>query len=226
VTATAAFCASRPRTTRPAAISLRKRLHVNPLITEPDTIEIDWGGAFPIDGPWSLPTSMRFTPEGKHTYWGRTEFSASFDSRRFDRATFAATCVVVDGDRFDLAVVPVAATTLRGDRGVKGGGLAIARYDARNSSAGVTAQWVAGTVDFGAGYGRQFLNRLTAHANWQWEKSTGTARQILIAEGVEYQMSDPFAIDVSAQHQNLWGGHVDHQIVVGLTFQTRRLHRH
>jgi hypothetical protein len=200
-------------------MTLRKRVHVNPLITEKDTIEVDWSGAFPIDGPWSLPASVRYAPR-----WGRTEFGATFDARRFDRATFAATYVLREGDRFDVAVAPIASATLRGDRGVRGGGSAIARYDTGRDSAGISASWVAGTVDLGAGYGRQFRKRVTAHGNWQWEKSTGTARQISIFEGIEYQISDPFAVDVSAQHQNVWGGHIDHQIIVGLTFRTPRLH--
>jgi hypothetical protein len=214
LTATTLFAATHPN------LSLRKRLHVNPLITDPGTFELDWGGAFPIDGPWSLPSAVRFAPA-----WGRTEFSATFDARRFDRATFAATLVPLDTDHFDVAVAPLALTTLRGERGVRGGGAAIARYDGDSNSGGVTAAWVAGTVDLGAGYGRVFRKQVTAHVNGQWEKATGTARQITLLEGVEYQITDPLAVDVSAQHQNLWGGHIDHQIIVGVTFRTPRLHR-
>src|SRR6185437_11912824 len=65
---------------RPSAISLRKRLHVNPLITEPDTIDLEWGGAFSTGGDFTLPAAIHFTPRGPHPWWGRTEFSASFDS--------------------------------------------------------------------------------------------------------------------------------------------------
>ena len=35
---------------RAPAITLRKRVHVNTLITEPDTIQVQWGGAFSWDG--------------------------------------------------------------------------------------------------------------------------------------------------------------------------------
>jgi len=218
--ATAAFGATHPRTTRPSSLSLRKRIHVNPLITDPGTFELDGSGAFSVDGSWSLPSAVRFSPA-----WGRTEFSASFDARQFDRATFAATLVALDTDHFDLAVAPLASATLRGDRGVRGGGAVIARYDGDANSGGVTASWIAGTVDVGAGYGRVFRKLVTAHVNGQWEKSTGTARVITLIEGVEYQIKDPLAVDVSAQHQNLWGGHIDHQIIVGVTFRTPRLHR-
>ena len=35
---------------RAPAITLRKRIHVNTLITEPGTMEIEWGGAFSTNG--------------------------------------------------------------------------------------------------------------------------------------------------------------------------------
>jgi hypothetical protein len=41
---------------------------------------------------------------------------------------------------------------------------------------------------------------------------------------MEYQITDPVAIDFSAQHLNVWGGPIDHQIVIGLTVSTGRLH--
>jgi hypothetical protein len=53
-----------------------------------------------------------------------------------------------------------------------------------------------------------------------------TERQISVFEGVEYQINDPFAVDFSAQHLAAWGGQIDHQIVIGLTVQTARLHHH
>src|SRR5437899_1477238 len=65
---------------RAPAITLRKRLHVNPLIAEPGTMDIEWGGSFSWDGSYTLPMALRFTPEGHHAWWGRTEFSVAFDS--------------------------------------------------------------------------------------------------------------------------------------------------
>jgi hypothetical protein len=233
---------------RPSAIALRKRLHVNPLITEPDTMDFEWGGAFSTGGPFTLPATIRFTPEGRHVYWGRTELSVSFDSLSYDgsathfgdRTTFAATCVVRDGEKLDFAIAPTVSALLRGDTGARLGATAIARYDVGRSSAGVTVAWSSathasptnpsGTLDIGAGYGYRLkpsgpLGHLTAHANWLWEKSTGTVRQMSVFEGVEYQITDPVAVDFSAQHLSLWGGPTDHQIVIGLTVSTGRLHR-
>jgi hypothetical protein len=232
---------------RAPAITLRKRLHVNPLITEPATMDIEWGGSFSVDGSFTLPMALRYTPEGPHAWWGRTEFSAAFDSLSSngalhfgDRATFAATCVVHDGDKLDFAIAPSATVLFRGDSGARFGTTAVARYDAGRSSAGITATWSgatrssptnpAGTFDLGAGYGLRLkpsgpLGHLTPHVNWLWEKSTGSDRQISVFEGVEYQITDPVAVDFAVQHVNAWGGVPDTQFVVGLTINTGRLKR-
>jgi hypothetical protein len=233
---------------RAPAITLRKRIHVNTLITEPGTMEIEWGGAFSTNGTFTLPTAIRFTPEGPHVWWGRTEFSASFDSLSYDqvnhfgdRATFAATCVVRDGDKLDIAIAPQFAVLLRGDLGVRAGATTIARYDVGRSSAGVTFTWTgasrpsptnpAGTFDVGAGYGFRLkpngpLGHLTPHLNWLYEKSTGNSHQVSLFEGMEYQVTDPFAIDFAVQHISLWGNQPDTQFVVGLTVNTGHLRRH
>jgi hypothetical protein len=236
---------------RGPAISLRKRVHVNTLITEPDTIDVQWGGAFSSNGSFTFPTSVSYTPQGSHIYWGRTEFSAGFDSLNSslqsfnrttqfgDRATLAAICVIHDGDKLDLAFAPSASFLLRGDSGARLGATAIARYDAGRSSAGVTFTWTgattssntnpAGIFDVGAGYGFRLkpsgpLGHLTPHVNAQYEKATRVNRQISLFEGVEYQVTGPLAIDFSAQQLSLWGGATDHQFVVGLTVNTGHLH--
>jgi hypothetical protein len=235
---------------RAGPISLRKRVHVNTLITEPGTVEIEWGSAFSMDGSFTFPTTIKYTPEGRHVYWGRTEFSASFDSlasslqpegrtNHFsDRATFAANCVVHDGDKLDLALAPLVSVLLRGDAGVRLGATAIARYDAGRSSLGVTLTWTAGTAasdtnpagtfDLGAGYGFRLkpsgpLGHLTPHVNWLYEKSTGADRQISLFEGVEYQITEKIAVDFSGQHFGVWGGQADNQVVVGLTANLGKL---
>jgi hypothetical protein len=195
-----------------------------------------------------LPTAIHFTPEGHHAWWGRTEFSASFDSLSYDRAshfgdraTFAATCVVHDGDKLDIAIAPQFTYLVRGDNGIRAGATAIARYDVGRSSAGVTFTWTgatnpsptnpAGTFDLGAGYGFRLrpsgpLGHLTPHLNWLYEKSTGNGHQVSLFEGMEYQVTEPFAIDFAVQHISLWGNQPDTQFVVGLTVNTGHLRRH
>jgi hypothetical protein len=230
------------------AITLRKRLHVNTLITEPGTMEVEWGAAFSTDGSFTFPTAIHYTPEGSHAWWGRTEFMASFDSLSYnevnhfgDRISGTATCVVHDGEKLDIAIAPQATYLLRGDSGMRAGLTAIARYDVGRSSAGVTFTWTgasnpsntnpAGTFDIGTGYGFRLrpsgaLGHLTPHMNWLYEKSTGNGRQISLFEGMEYQVTDPFAIDFAVQHISLWGNQPDTQFVVGLTVSTGRLRHH
>jgi len=235
-----------------SSISLRKRVHVNTLIAHPGTMELEWGGAFSTSGSFSFPSAIRYTPEGSHPWWGRTELSASFDSlssalqfdnritQFSDRVTFAANCVVHDGDRLDIAFAPQVSLLLRGDIGQRLGGTAIARYDWGRNSAGVTATFTsatdpsdsnpAGTFDAGFGYGRRLmasgpLGHLTAHTNWLWERSTGSVRTISLFEGVEYQITERVAVDFSGQHFSVWGGAVDHQVTVGLTVNTGRVRR-
>src|SRR5262249_43334538 len=180
---------------RAPAIALRKRLHVNPLIAEPATMDIEYGGAFSWDGSFTLPMALHYTPEGHHVWWGRTEFTAAFDSvsssdgvHFSDRMTFAAACVIHDGEKLDFASVPGAPLLLRRDSGARIGATAITRYDVGRSSAGITIGWSAatqpsptnpsGTFDLGAGYGFRLkpsgpLGHLTPHLNAVWEKSTG-----------------------------------------------------
>jgi hypothetical protein len=151
-----------------------------------------------------------------------------------DRASLAATCVLYDGKKLDIAIAPTASFLLRGDRGMRYGATAIARYDAGRHSGGVTFSWThatmasdtnpAGTFDLGLGYGYA-LGKITPHVNWVWERSTGAERQISIFEGVEYQVTDPFAIDFSVQHISVWGGARDTQFVIGVTINTPHLHR-
>ncbi len=231
--------------TRASAIALRKRLHVNTLITEPGTMELEWGNDYSLTSDsYTMPSTIKYTPEGRHIWWGRTEFAASFDTvstavendariaHFSDRMTFAATSVLFDGEKLDIAIAPFASVLLRGDKGARLGATAIARYDIGQNSAGVTVSWSgatmasptnpAGTFDAGVGYGRRlkasgFLGHFTPHTNVIYEKSTGATRQVSIFEGVEYQITEKFALDMSGQHFSVVGGGVDHQIVVGIT---------
>ena len=181
-----------------------------------------------MDATFTWPMAIRFTPH--HTWRGRTEFSASFDSLCYDhaghfgdRATLAATCVVrdPDGDKLDIAIAPQLTYLLRGDNAARAGATAIARY----------ATNPAGTFDLGAGYGFRLkpsgpLGHLTPHMNWLYEKSTGNSHQVSLFEGMEYQVTEPSAIDSAVQHISLWGNRPDTQFVVGLTVNTGRLRRH
>jgi len=237
---------SSPRST----ITLQKRLHINTLITQPGTVEFDWGNDYSSTSDnYTMPSTLKYTPEGKHILWGRTEYAAGFDTvssavendariAHFgDRLTFTATSVLFDGEKLDFAVAPYASALLRGESGWRAGATAIARYDVGRNSAGVTVSWSgatvaspsnpAGTFDAGLGYGRRlkasgFLGHFTPHSNVVYEKSTGADRTVSLFEGVEYQITEKFALDFAGQHFNVAGGPIDHQIVVGITVNLGR----
>ena len=232
-------------------ITLQKRLHVNTLITAPGTAELDWGNLYSFTtANYSMPSGFRYTPSGTNVLWGRTEYSVAFDTltsandggarlTRFSQAmTVTATSVVHDGAKFDFALAPQATFFLRDESGSRLGGVAIARYDTGRNSIGATASWSgatrssatnpAGTFDVGLGFGRQlsgshFLERFTPHTNFEWEKSTGVERAFLIAEGMEYQITDRLGFDVSGQHFIGAGNPADHQIAFGITFSLGKL---
>lgn len=197
-----------------------------------------------------MPTTLKFTPEGRHIYWGRTEFSAGLDlltsvapngsriTQLGDRVTVAADFLALDGDKLDLAIVPQGTFLLHGDDGARLGATAIARYDVGRNSAGLRITWTgatapsstnpAGTLEMDVGYGRRLasagiLRRFTLHGNAVREKSTSAPRQISLFEGMEYEFSEKLALDVSAQHSNVIGGPRDTQLVLGLTMNLGRV---
>jgi len=230
---------------RQSNITLRKRLHVNALITEPGTVEIDWSGLYSFsDTEFTMPSAIRYTPEGRTVWWGRTEYSLAFDTlsnvdyaggrlTQFSRTvSVAATTVLHDGERLDIAIAPQATFFLRDYSGARIGATAIIRYDAGRNSAGGALSWSgathsadgnpAGILAAGFGFGRRLatqglLGKFTPHTNLVTEKSAGTGNIVSVFEGVEYQLTPRFAIDVSGQHIGVAGGIPNHQIAAGIT---------
>jgi len=235
-----------------AKITLRKRLHINTLITEPGTAEVDWGNLFSFSTEnFAMPSGLRYTPAGSHIIWGRTEYSAAFDTvtsvdagggrlTQFSQAlTLTATSVLRDGEKLDIAIAPQATLFLRDESGVRLGTVAIARYDSGRNSLGATVGWSgathssvsnpAGTFDLGFGFGRQLsgshlLEKLTPHLNAEWEKSTGQNSAVLAFEGIEYQVTEQLAFDLAAQHFASAGRAPDHQIAFAMTLNLGKVH--
>jgi len=233
-------------------IALRKRLHINTLITEPGTAELDWGGLYSFStNNFAMPSGLRYTPAGRHIIWGRTEYSVAFDTvtsanigggrlTQFSQAvTLTATSVLHDGENLDIAIAPQASVFLRDEAGARLGAVAIARYDTGRNSIGATVGWSgathssdsnpAGTFDLGLGFGRQlsgsrWLEKLTSHFNAECEKSTGQNTALLAFEGIEYQVTDHLAFDVAAQHFASTGRAPDHQIAFGMTLNLGKVH--
>ena len=152
------------------------------------------------------------------------------------------TSVMVDGARFSLAGGPQLSVLVRGDHGVRAGAFLIARTDWGRNSLGFTANWTgatapsdsnpAGTFDAGFGGGRRLGSSglagvLTVHGNYLFERSTGTAGFHSLFEGLEIEINDRVALDLSAQHVGLGsgGGAVDNQFLAGLSINLGRYHR-
>jgi hypothetical protein len=244
---------ARPASGRHANLTLRQRLHVNPLITDIGTLEVEWDNLYSgYESDYSMPSTVKYTPEGSTLFWGKTEYSVSFDSLEAfndgnggrpihfsDRITATATSVVLDLEHFDLAAAPQITSFLRNESGIRAGATVIGRFDFGRNSLGLTAGWSGGTTAsltnpsgiLDLGYGRRladngWLKHVTPHTNFIYEKSTGITRIRAMFEGVEYQINDSVALDVSGQHFSVPGGNrADHQIFVGLTVNLGRLPR-
>lgn len=246
--------------TRSAGPSLRRRLNINSIITEPGTFESEWSNVYSTSGTFYLPTTLKWTPGTGTGFWGRTELSASFDSvyrsnqtginpvQFSDHITIASTSVVYGGQRWNLAVAPVATFYWRNERGARLGGVALARFDSGLNTAGLSVNWSgatassptnpAGTLDLAGGYGRKLarigvLSHLTPFGNIVCERSSGGIRGVSIAEGAEYQVSEKVAVEMAAQQLDFSGGSIDHQFILGMTVNFGRprkwfgsLHRH
>jgi hypothetical protein len=247
----AVFHRSATRATTGSNITLRKRVHVNTLITEPGTVEIDWAGLYSLSTTrFAMPAAIKYTPPGHSILWGRTEYSVAFDSisnadygggrvtQFSDSATLTATSVLFDGEKLDIAIAPQATVFLRGESGVRLGAIAIARYDAGRNSMGLTASWSvathstgtnpAGTFDLGFGFGRRLaasgtLGKFTPHMNVVREKSTAIISINSVFEGVEFQATNRVAFDVSGQHFALRSAAPDNQLVFAMTINLGKL---
>jgi hypothetical protein len=225
-----------PFSRRGSNISLRKRLHINTLIAEPGTGEVDWSGLYSFDTGFTVPSGFRYTPAGPYVFWGRTEYAVFTDFNQ--SATVAATAVLLDGDKFDLAIQPQASWLFHSESGERFGATAIARYDTGKSSIGATASWAyatnvsptnpAGVWDLGVGMGRRlaaegFLGRLTPHVNSVWERATGASWSLSLFEGVELQITGRLGFDVSGQHISVRGDSPEHQLAFGFTYSLGKL---
>jgi hypothetical protein len=246
-----AFAHLRHSSSHGSSVTLRKRLHINDLITEPGTVEIDWANLYSYTTfNFTMPSALKYTPAGNSLLWGRTEYSIAFDSissavdlgirttEFSDRVTLTATSVLFDTTHFDIAVAPQTTVFLRDTSGARYGATVIAREDLGLNNMGMTISWSgasasstsspAGTWDVGAGFGRHLatsgvLGRFTPHVNAVWERSTGFERSLSAFAGIEYQITPRVAFDASGQRIGLTAG-ADRQILLGMTINLGRAH--
>src|SRR5262249_42782047 len=99
---------------RSSAQSLRKRLHINSVITDPGTMEVEWSNVYSTSGTYFMPTTLKLTPSTSPGFWGQTELSLNFDSvvtssqdgnrstAFSDHLTFAATTVISGNEKWNF----------------------------------------------------------------------------------------------------------------------------
>ena len=231
--------------------TLRKRLHINDLITEPGTVEIDWANLYSYtSGNFTVPSAVKYTPAGNSFFVGRTEYSLAFDSvassldtgfrttQFSDRVSLTATSILLDTTHFDVAIAPQATFFLRDASGARYGATMVAREDIGLNSMGATVGWTAattssginpaGTWDFGVGYGRHLaskgaLGHFTPHVNAVWERPTGFDGIASAFAGIEYQITERVAFDATGQRVGLRGP-ADRQVQVGMTINLGKPH--
>ena len=229
-----------------SGVTQRKRLHINKLLADPGTVEIDWAYLYSYTtGIITLPSAIKYTPCGDTWLWGRTEYSVAFDSinsattaggratQFSDRLTFQGAVGIKDTKHFDVAFAPQITVLLRNDSGVRYGATALFRVDAKDNSIGFTAGWSAatapsdtnpaGVVDLSAAYGRPlwhcgFFKKLTPHLNATYEKATGFDRTVSVFGGVEYEINKRLAFDISGQRYSFLGAQPDRQLLAGFTY--------
>lgn len=224
--------------------SLRKRIHINSLITQEGTVEVETGGNASLTGDaagaFVMPTVIKFTPKST-----QTEYNVSFDglarevsgstvaTHFSDRVTAGVTHEFSGWRGVSVAAGPQVSIFTRGSEGVRWGGVGLARVKLWGSlDGGITAAFSQAThssdinpprlLDLGGGFGRKLSARVTAHANYLYEKATGYSPQHSLYEGVEFQFTPRFALDVSVQQIGVGGPVLDHQLVAGLTMNLGR----
>ena len=211
--------------------SLRRRLHVNSLLTKPGTLELESDYQLSSTGDWFAPAILKFTPEPAG---GRTEFSVASDLGHLSNSTtLQALTSLHAGSSWNLAAGPLVSFLSHQDSGLRLGAIALARRDSGPHSFGFTALWSganrpsdsnpAGTFDWGAGFGRRLSSHFAASANFNQEKSTGVHRLDAVVEGLEYQINPSTSFNLSGQHRWFGFGVRDHQLQLAFTINFGRL---
>jgi hypothetical protein len=233
-------------------MSLKRRLHVNNIIAEAGTAELELDASFSPEGDFVFPTLWKFTPDGGKLLHGNTEFSLGYDTAVSDYASgplathfsdhlnLNMTSEIIDAGHFSLAAGPQAGFWLRSDSGARLGAVAIARMDwgpAQIHSAGLLISWTGAThpsavnpestLDVGTGYSRKLGSRgraalVTPHLNLQFEQSKGAAGFGIVTEGLEFQFSRRLAVDLTGQQAGLGTGLIDQRIVAAVTLNLGR----
>ncbi|MBI3684713.1 MAG: hypothetical protein HY235_30455 [Acidobacteria bacterium] len=243
-----ASAAVRHRLKRVPSLSQRRRMHLQNLVTDPGTVEIEFGVAGSPNG-LTAPFTIKYTPGVSHPFWHRTELSVDMDSvsslpgdlhwvtQFSDHVGVAVTHLLHQGNRLSLYVAPQVAFLTRGNEGIRCGATGIANLDLGPYSLAGNMTWTgatspseanpAGDLQFGGGLVRRFGGtkenpHWTLFINGLRENPTIGPSTSSLFEGASYQVRRSWAIDFSVRHVNLSGGPTDHQVLGGVTVNLGR----
>lgn len=217
--------------------------------TAPGTLELEMGmgssGRF-----FSLPTSIKFTPDAGRGLFHRMEFSLHFDAissvsedderetHFSDRLGLVIRRPVYLGESFSLAVAPRASFFLRGDRGARLGLTALTAYEFGLNSVVANMTWTSATTpsptnpaqryDVAFDFIRQLgpsgtMSRLSVFGGLLTENPTHQATSVSLGQGISYRVRPHWALDFAVREFGLTAGRRDYRIVAGFTINLGRL---
>jgi hypothetical protein len=217
------------------SIGTRNRIHVNSLITEKGTVEIEAAASWSETGDYISPILLKYAPGH------RIEYSVGFDSAHpGNDVTVAANTLLYDGEHWNFALGPNVTFVRHEGDGLRAGATFIARYGRGLASAGGTLSWSKAThpnnkipsnytsCGFGGGVrlakeGR--LSNWTVNGNITNEHASSTRPVTSLFEGLEWQVTPRLSLNFVVQQLDLRGPYRDNQSLVGLTLNVGRVWR-
>lgn len=224
------------------SIGTRNRIHVNRLITETGTLEMEAGAGFAESGDITNPVLLKYTPAGRSLLAGRTEYSVGLDyGQGATDVTVAANSLLYDGEHWNVSLGPSLTLVRQYGDGLRAGATFVTRYDRGLASLGVTAAWSKATrpgantpadlAAFGAGGGIRLASsgwrsHFTLNGNVLSEHASSTPSISSTFEGVEWEISGKVSANFVVQQQDWRGANRDNIFFTGLTVNFGRLRLH
>lgn len=224
------------------SMGTRNRVHVNRLITEPGTFEMEVGAGFAEYGDNTDPVLLKFTAAGDSLLAGRTEYSVGFDYLHGSNdVSLAANSLLFDGEHWNVTLGPSLTIVRQDGSGVRAGATFVTRYDHGPASVGVTAAWSKATrpgpltpadlVDVGLGGGvrlgsKGWRSKLTANGNFLSEHASATGAVASTFEGLEWEINGKISANAVVQQLDWRGPNRDNLFLLGLTINFGRVKLH
>ncbi len=233
---------------RVSTLSNRRRLHLQNLVSNPGTLEMEMGVAGSTNTIVS-PFTLKYTPGAGGRFLQRTEFSVDLEpvnsvpgedhwvTQFGDHVGLAAAHLLHQGKTLSVYIAPQVSFLTHANNGVRAGATVVAEADFGAFSLSGNTTWTgatsasdsnpAGDLQIGAGLIRRIGGttdnaRFTLFVNALQENPTVGLTTYSVFEGVSYQVRRPLAVDIAVRHLNLRGGQVDHQVLLGITVNLGR----